>query len=140
MQEARPEAECAVMVYDGDCGFCTRWVERWRRMTGSGVRYAPYQSVAEHYPQLTAEDFRRAVHLIEPDGSASCGAEAVYRCLAYAPGWRWPLWIYRRVPGARPLSEACYRFVARHRAGLTRLEDRVVGQPKAPGRPRGRQR
>jgi spermidine synthase len=126
-----------LMIYDGDCGFCLRWIERWRRRTGPGVDYEPSQRAAERFPEIPAQDFERSVVLIEPDGRVSRGAEAVTRCLAHAPGWRWPLWIYRRVPGARPLGEACYRFVASHRSGLSRVEDRLVGRrgpTDAPGR------
>jgi len=126
-----------LMVYDGDCGFCRRWIERWRKLTGDGVGYEPSQSAAQRFPDIPAADFERAVVLIESDGRVSRGAEAVVRCLARAPGWRWPLWIYRRVPGARAFGEACYRFVASHRSGLSRVEDRLVGRrgaPDAPGR------
>src|SRR5689334_23761086 len=28
-----------VVVYDGRCGFCARWVRRWRARTGRRVRY-----------------------------------------------------------------------------------------------------
>ena len=32
-----------LMVYDGDCNFCTLWVRRWQQMTGDSVDYLPAQ-------------------------------------------------------------------------------------------------
>ena len=48
----------------------------------------------------------------------------MFRTLAFAPGKRWPLWLYRRTPGVAAVTESFYHFVAKHRTGfswLTRL-------------------
>ncbi|HVA66001.1 MAG TPA: lipase maturation factor family protein [Elusimicrobiota bacterium] len=104
-----------VLVFDGDCGFCRRWVWRWQSLTGDKVEYASYQSAGARFPQIAPERFSGAVHLIEPGGRASSGAEAVFRLLDSAAGRRWPMFLYRRVPGVARASEAFYAFVARHR-------------------------
>ena len=57
-----------VIVFDGDCGFCRVWIERWRRVTGDRVEYAPFQEVAARFPEIPLERFRRSVQLLEPDG------------------------------------------------------------------------
>jgi predicted DCC family thiol-disulfide oxidoreductase YuxK len=133
-ERTRPE-----LVFDGDCGFCVRWIARWKRLTGERVDYAPYQTAGERFPDVPTDEFRRSVWLFEPDGRRSRAAEAVCRSLAVAQPqlspsrgswrrpWRWPLALYRRLPGARPLMEAGYAFVARHRAGCLRLERLLVG-------------
>ena len=77
--------EPPVLVYDGTCDFCERWIERWRRVTGDRVRYAPFQEIASSVPDVPPTAFAQAVHLLEPDGRRSRGAEAVFRALAYAP-------------------------------------------------------
>ncbi|HRX86168.1 MAG TPA: lipase maturation factor family protein [Phycisphaerae bacterium] len=104
-----------VLIYDGDCGYCKRSVQRWQMITQGRVDYAPSQEAADQYPQVPREQFGRSVVLIQPDGSFCVGAEAVFRSLAVVPhrGWAW--WMYRRVPGVAPVSEAAYRFVASHR-------------------------
>ena len=28
-----------LMVFDGDCNFCTLWIRRWQQMTGDAVDY-----------------------------------------------------------------------------------------------------
>jgi len=101
-----------LMIYNGDCRFCRRWIERWRRWTGERMAYAPSKDVAADFPQIPEERFRKSVVLIEPDGRVTYGAEAVARALAVRTAGKVPLWIYEHVPGARRLSEAAYRYVA----------------------------
>ena len=84
------------MVFDGDCGFCRIWIARWRRGS-TGIDYVPYQEAADWFPAISREAFARAVHLVEPGGKVSRGAEAVFRALALGrPRRRLPLWLYRQ--------------------------------------------
>jgi lipase maturation factor 1 len=115
-----------VLIFDGDCNFCRRWISRWEQATGEHVEYIPFQDpgVAERFPELTREQCQGAVQLVDVDGSVYSAAEAVFRTLAFAPGKRWPLWLYQRAPGVAPVTELFYHFVAKHRTGfswLTRL-------------------
>ena len=123
-----------LLVYDGDCGFCRLWIERWRAATGDRVDYAPYQEVAGRFPDVPRERFAEAVQLWEPDegGRWWSGAEAVFRAMATVPSRRWPLWLYRRVPGVRPLADAAYRFVARQRPAMLRATRWVWGAHVVP--------
>ena len=114
------------LIYDGNCGFCRRWIERWRETTGDAVEYIASQDaqIATAFPEIPQERFDQAVQFIGLDGSVSDGAEAAFRALAQAPGHKWALWCYQNVPGAGPVSEASYRFVAKRRtffSWLTRL-------------------
>jgi predicted DCC family thiol-disulfide oxidoreductase YuxK len=124
--------EKPLLVYDGTCGFCKRWIARWRRDLGDRVEVAPSQEVASRFPEIPPSAFAEAVHLIEPDGTRSRGAEAVFRALAMAPGHGTGLWAYETVPGFRASSETCYRFVASHRPLLSRLTDLLWGAHVVP--------
>src|SRR5438105_799982 len=86
-----------LLVYDGDCGFCKRWVVRWRAATGDAVDYAPYQTVAARFPHIPLLAFRQAVHLLEPDGRVTRGAAAAFRSFKLARRSRWLDWAYRHV-------------------------------------------
>jgi len=116
-----PTRSKPLLVYDGDCHFCRRWITRWQSLTGERVEYAPFQEVAGLFPEIPLEKFGASVQLIETDGLVFEGAEAVFRSLAYAPGKSWLLRVYRKVPAAARLSEWVYRFVAGHRPGFSRL-------------------
>lgn len=111
----------SLLVYDGDCAFCRRWIARWRGITGDRVEYAAWQEVAERYPEMPRENFVRSVQLRDVNGRWFEAAEAVLRSLASTPGWGWPLRLYERVPWFAAASEAIYRWVARHRGFLHRF-------------------
>ena len=100
--------------------------------TGERVDYAPSQEVAARFPEISAEAFHRSVQLVMPDGEVSEGAEAVFRSLAEAPGHRWPLEAYRRVPGFAAATEWAYRIVARHRNAASALTSALWGKTVEP--------
>jgi predicted DCC family thiol-disulfide oxidoreductase YuxK len=113
-----------LLIFDGECNFCRRWVERWREMTGERVDYAAFQEIGERYSEIPRAAFAQAVHLIEPSGVTCSGADAVFRTLDHSP--RRVFWIAsaQRVPGFLALARTAYRVVARHRSFfsfLTRL-------------------
>lgn len=113
--------ERPVMIYDGDCGFCRRWIARWQRRTGDRVEYVMSQtvSVGVRFPAIPRDLFDRTVVLVGDEGRFFTGAEAVVRSLACVPGRGGLLWLYQHLPGSAWLMEAAYRFVVRHRRGWT---------------------
>src|SRR5437762_5333666 len=88
-----------LMIWDGECHFCKRWIERWREITAGEVEYVTYQEAANRFPEIPIEQFKRAVAFIEPDGKAFFAAEAVYRSLCYRFFRRWLDWCYDGVLG-----------------------------------------
>ncbi len=104
-----------LMIFDGDCLFCRRWIERWRELTRGAVEYAPLQEAAERFPEIPRDDFEQALHFIDVDGTVHCGADAVFRSLGRVRAGRGLIWCYDHVPGFAPITEAAYRVVARHR-------------------------
>src|SRR5437868_11408034 len=105
-----------LMIWDGDCHFCKRWIERWREITAGNVDYATYQEAAARFPEIPVEQFKRAVAFIEPDGEAFFAAEAVYRSLRYRSSRKWLAWSYDHVPGFAAISETAYKFIAHNRS------------------------
>ena len=121
-----------LLVFDGECGFCRTWIERWRRATGEAVEYAPSQEMAERFPEVEPGRFTHAVQLREPDGTWRSGAAATFRILAYAPGGGFWWACYERVPGFAPLSEWLYARVAENRGPLSKLTHWVWGSHVVP--------
>ena len=127
---ASPPAE-PWMLFDGDCGFCRFWVERWKvRLRGKAV-FRPYQEAGAQFPEIPAERFKKAVHLVEPSGDVTSGAEAVFRALAIG-GRRWPLALYRNVPGIAAAAELAYRAIAGHRNPAAKLTALAWGRDPSP--------
>jgi predicted DCC family thiol-disulfide oxidoreductase YuxK len=114
--------EKPLLVFDGACHFCRRWIERWRELTLGAVEYLPLQEVAERFPEIPPENFERAVHFIDSNGKVYRGAEAVFRSLGRRA--RFSAWCYEHIPGFAPITETAYEFVAHRRqfaSFLTRL-------------------
>jgi predicted DCC family thiol-disulfide oxidoreductase YuxK len=104
-----------LVIFDGDCRFCRRWIERWREMTAGSVEYAPFQEVADRFPEIAPDNFAQALHFIDRDGTVYRGAEAVFRSLGSVRGGRGLIWCYQHLPGFEPITEMAYGAVARNR-------------------------
>jgi predicted DCC family thiol-disulfide oxidoreductase YuxK len=113
-----------LMIWDGECHFCRRWIERWREITAGEVDYATYQEVADRFPEIPREQFQRSVVYINKEGRVFLAAEAVYRSLRCRSSRKWLSWSYDHVPGFAAISEFGYKIVARNRtfgSAITRL-------------------
>jgi len=113
------------MIWDGECHFCKRWIERWREITAGEVDYVTYQEAADRFPEIPVEQFKRAVAFIEPNGKTFFAAEAVYRSLRCRSSRKWLTWSYDYIPGFATISELAYKSIARHR-GIGSAVTRVL--------------
>lgn len=117
MAEPGDEAP-AIMLYDGDCGFCSRGVLfAFRRDPRARLRFASLQS--EVGRRLLAEhglmDDRSTVVLVDEKGAHVRSTAA----LRVARRLRWPWsWTYAAIVVPRPARDALYGLVARHRHRL----------------------
>jgi predicted DCC family thiol-disulfide oxidoreductase YuxK len=123
-----------LLVYDGDCGFCSYWARYWKQLTGDRVGYRPYQEVAAHYPAIPLADFQRAVQYLTPDGHRASAAEASFLALSHARGKGIWLALYRKLPGFAPVSERTYAFIAAHRPAFHRISLLLWGRDYGPPR------
>jgi predicted DCC family thiol-disulfide oxidoreductase YuxK len=116
-QVAVPPAK-PLMIYDGDCNFCSVWIRRWQHITGDRLDYLPFQdsSIATRFAEIHRGQLETAVHLIEPDGTVYTGAEAAFRALSHNPHEQWLFDWYVHSAVFASTSERVYRFVATHRA------------------------
>ncbi len=106
------------LVFDGDCGFCRLWVERWRSLAGKGVTFVPYQEA--RIEGLDQASCMQAVQWIGADGIRASGAEAVFRLLA-EKSWFYALLLkaYLACGPFAWICRACYGFVANHRPAFS---------------------
>ncbi|MEP6604364.1 MAG: lipase maturation factor family protein [Spartobacteria bacterium] len=122
MNVAHPPAK-PLMIWDGDCHFCRHWIERWCVITAGEVDYETSQNVAERFPEISREQFQRAVVFIDTNGEVFVAAAAVCRSLTCRSSRKWLWWSYNHIPGFAAISEFGYKIVARHRgigSALTR--------------------
>jgi predicted DCC family thiol-disulfide oxidoreductase YuxK len=118
---AHPPTGRPLLLFDGDCGFCRLWVERWRAASGDRLAIEPSQLGGGRFPEISAAEFGEAVQLIATSGEVYSAAEAILRARALATRRSWLLAAYARLPGFAPAAEGVYRVVASHRPLLSRL-------------------
>ena len=108
----------ATLVYDGDCGFCTRsasLLDRWVRPDASIVawQHADLDALG-----LTPEECQAAVQWVDDHGYVSSGHWAIAGVLGSGN----PLWkvfaLVLKLPGISELAGRLYGWVADHRMRL----------------------
>jgi predicted DCC family thiol-disulfide oxidoreductase YuxK len=105
-----------VLLYDSDCGFCTRSAEFLRRRR-PGCEIRPMTDAALAGFGVDAERARREVPFVDAAG-VRWGADAVAAALATCPGgWRAAGWLIGRPPLAW-VARPVYAWVAAHRHEL----------------------
>lgn len=109
---ARPEGP--VLIYDDTCAFCRRWVARLKRLDrGDAIRLVPLRErAAIELSGRDREQLRLAVHFVRPDGEVFAAAAAVREAARHLRGGSVLLFL-AAAPGAMPLAERFYRWVAR---------------------------
>ena len=110
-------AGLAVLVYDGDCGFCTSSARRLLRWSEGSLEAVPWQAADLDALGLTPQECESAVQLIGPSGRASAGAAVAAALLTCRQPYRaaGALLAWRPI---RPLVERAYSLVAANRHRL----------------------
>jgi len=104
-----------VILYDGVCVFCSRWV-RFVAVRDSERRFR-FTAIQSGYGTRLARAF--GINPDDPDTNAVVHGGAVFfksdaalMVLSHLPGWRW-VRVLRLMP--KPLRDAAYNLVARNR-------------------------
>ena len=108
-----------VLIYDGDCGFCTSSARWFEDRVGPGVVVAPWQSLDLDDFGLTEQDTQTASYWVDADRRVLRGADGIAGAMqACSPRWlRTAGWLVAMPPlvwAARGL----YPLIARYRYRL----------------------
>ncbi len=82
-----------VVLYDGQCGFCSRWVNYWARtLTKRGFEVASLDEpwVTEKI-KMPPEELLTDIRLLTSDGQLVSGAD-VYLYVTRRIWWAWPFY------------------------------------------------
>lgn len=112
-----PASGRAVLVFDGDCAFCTSSAHLLERI-GPEAEIVAWQLADLDQLGITAAQATEAVQWIGADGTVRSGHVAIAAALATA-GWPWRL-AARLIllPGISSLAAVTYRLIARNRHRL----------------------
>ncbi|MBI3299367.1 MAG: DUF393 domain-containing protein [Elusimicrobia bacterium] len=108
--------------YDEQCEVCQAGVTWLRLLDRRGlVRCEPMDPdrLAAIDPRLKAEACARELHVLGPDGELFVGGAAVRRLARLFPP-TYLIGAFLDLPGLRALSDAAYRYVARHRYEISK--------------------
>ncbi|MCH9720102.1 MAG: DUF393 domain-containing protein [Actinomycetia bacterium] len=107
-----------LLVFDGDCGFCTTSAIFIVRRIRPTAQVVPWQRLNLGDLGLTEQQCTEAVQWVTPDGAIRSGSQAIMAMLATAGApWR----VLGRVgewPPVAILADRCYRWIAEHRGML----------------------
>ncbi len=125
-----------LVVWDGDCSSCRRWIAAFQRLD----RYGALRFVSSGDPTaydgtgVTPAEAARALQLIDPDGRVRGGFDAVGGVVEILPGGVL-IAPYFRLPGIRQVGRRAYARVADRR--VCRYQPVPAGtsvtQPRRPG-------
>lgn len=118
--------ETPVVLYDGQCRFCSGAAKRLATLAGPDLRLVSFQEpgVLDAFPGLDWERCMRAMQLVDTDGRVFEGVEAIVAALQ--DRWFGPLLKAYYAPGLRQLADAGYRVIAR-------LRYRIAGRSACDG-------
>ncbi|MBI3890945.1 MAG: DUF393 domain-containing protein [Candidatus Wallbacteria bacterium] len=108
------------LLYDGDCGFCTRCVRvlaAWDRY--GAIRMVPFQAPEglSGHPDLAFEDVQKAMQFYDATGKRWAGSEA-FREIARLMPLGAPVAFLLGLPIIRQLAALAYGWIARNRYRL----------------------
>ncbi len=119
--------ERPLLLWDGQCGFCRRAVDRLVYLVGDRVEPVPFQEGADRVPDLDPAAMARAAHLVMPDGAVYVGAHSILRANALDGRAHPVLWLYEHVRPFTWVADRIYGWIAGHRVFTARAARLLVG-------------
>lgn len=124
-----------VLLFDGDCAFCTscvRWARRWVRPQ---VAMVPWQRADLTILAVSEERCRTSIQWVTAPGDSRESGAAVSAVLAVGRP-PWPLVAgLLRLPGVRAVTDVGYRWVADNRHRLPGSTPACASDAVPPVRP-----
>jgi len=112
------QAKSGLLVFDGDCGFCTtsaNWIAR--RLHEPSI-VAPWQHLDLTEIGLSADDVATSVWWIDDNGPRHCGSAAIAQSLMAIGGFWKTVGLALHHPPGRWFGKAIYPIVAKYRHRL----------------------
>ena len=110
-----------VLVFDGDCAFCTTSagvIARWLRRSPTDFAIEPWQHLDLAALGLTAAECDEAVRWVAANGIPDAGHVAIARALRASRWWVRPAGVVLLAPGISRLAARAYTWVSANRHRL----------------------
>lgn len=106
------------LLYDGNCRFCLRSVQRLRPLLHPIVTLTNFHDALISHPELQSANFDKGIKLVIPSGQYYTGAEAILLALYLAQRFRWVYWLYKNLSIFRWAANFIYARIAANRHRL----------------------
>ena len=123
-----------ILIYDGECGFCTSSAKWARNRLPATHGIAPSQDLTDAELAgmgLTRADVDRAAWWYVPGERPAEGAEAISKTLIAIGGRTALVGRLMGLPGIRALGGAVYRWIASHRSLVGGWVGRLSGRSRS---------
>lgn len=124
-----------VLVFDGDCGICTKLSRVVTGYLKPPAAVEPWQRLDLAAYGLSVEACVEALQYVDAEGNVYAAELAVARLLKASRPWARPAGYLIELPGVRRLAGLIYRWVARNRdrlpGGTPACAMPPAGPPKA---------
>ncbi len=109
------------ILYDGECGFCFRWVHFWEEIVARrGFQLKDLQSAREEGRlQIPMENLLDDIRVLKMDGGLESGADA-YLYVGRQIWWARPIAMLCSLPGFNWVLWGGYRWFNRNRYRVSR--------------------
>ena len=116
-----------LVLYDGNCGFCSASMKRWQAAGKGRLDFAPSQSGRGESHGFPSNEPLGSLCLIEESGDVHTGAAAVYRLMSLCgnPIGKVAWAMHQKFGIFHAISNWGYRQVAKRRNALAKLSCRV---------------
>ena len=109
-----------IVIYDGDCRFCTAQVQnlaRWDKRGRLSFLSLHDPEVGSRFPDLTQDQLMEEMYVVDPRGRRYAGGDA-FRYLTTRLPALYPLAPFMHLPFTRPIWRWGYRQVAKRRYAI----------------------
>jgi predicted DCC family thiol-disulfide oxidoreductase YuxK len=109
------------ILYDGRCGFCSRWVNLWKKVVEKrGFALKDLETAwADGSLQVSKKNLLDDIRVLTRDGRLESGADA-YLFVGRRIWWAWPLYAIFSLPGFNWVLWTGYRWFNRNRYRVSR--------------------
>lgn len=107
-----------ILIFDGDCGFCTSSIKLIKKLIHKHPEIKPYQQTDLPSLGISREECQSAIKFFQESERIFSGAQAFAQFLKLSsPPWKL-IGYFLDLPGIKWFSEFVYRLIARNRYHL----------------------
>ncbi len=107
-----------VLVYDGDCGICTKCVSFVDKHLSRNIDIVAWQHADLPALRLSQAECEEAVQWVAPDGAVSSAHIAIGDLLKDSGALWWPLGVLMQTPPFKWVASVIYKWIAKNRDRL----------------------